>query len=153
MRHILLIITLFLCVAGSVLAEDRTVSFTWDANPEPDIDYYNLYVGTFVGVYPIKVKVYGITKDVDLPVGVLHYAVVTAVNTSGLESEPSNLLVFQVFRPGEGVAPTPPVGLRKTAQVTIVVEKSDDLKVWSVELSKAVPVATSRFYRMTIAAN
>lgn len=101
-----------LFLATCAVAEDRTLTFTWEASPSTNVEYYNLYIGTMSGQYPIKMKVYGTAMAVDLPIGIVHYAIVTAVDSSGAESGPSNLYVFQVARPGEAVPPSSPNGLK-----------------------------------------
>lgn len=147
-----ILFTVLLCL--NVLSENVPVTLAWDKNPEPDIDHYVLHIGTSKEQLTQIIQVTGgaVEKEVQLPVGVIHYATCTAVNTSGLESEPSNLLVFQVFRPGEGVAPSPPILLRKTASIRVSVQRSSDLKVWAEDYAYTAAVnGESEFWRLTIA--
>lgn len=145
-------LTLFLLILLSAFAraEDVSVTLAWDANPEPDLMEYRLYIGTAHELYAAPVIVRGATQQtVLLPSGTLHYAVVTAVNTSGLESLPSAELVFQVYRAGEGKAPSAPVNLRKVAGLTV--ETSQDLRVWSVLHSQLVEASElNQFFRLVL---
>ncbi len=72
------------------------VTLEWEPNPEPDITGYRIYYGRTPGHYPERVDVGLRTRVVlpDLPGGVTWYAVATAVNAAGLESEPSVAAVF-----------------------------------------------------------
>ena len=100
--------------AGSQL---RSVHLAWDANPEPDIKGYRLHWGTETGAYPITVDVGNTTTgtlEVPATAG-LYYAVVTAYNTAGLESLPSNEVSFSV------VGPSRPTGV-KMIRVSVTVE-------------------------------
>ncbi|MDQ3115306.1 MAG: fibronectin type III domain-containing protein [Verrucomicrobiota bacterium] len=64
---------------------------TWNANSEPDLAGYRTYYGTKSGVYPSKLEANMQTKLTipNLTVGTTYYFVVTAYNTSGLESSHS----------------------------------------------------------------
>ena len=61
---------------------------TWDANSEPDLAGYRAYYGTKSGVYPNMLEANKQTKLTipNLTVGTKYYFVVTAYDTSGLES-------------------------------------------------------------------
>lgn len=143
-------ILLALCLPA--FAENVNITLAWDANPEPDVNGYRLYIGTEHGTYAQPIQVKGTQQAVSLPINTLHYAVVTAVNTSGLESTMSEELVFQVFKPGEGKAPSPPVNLRKVAGLSVSIEQSSDLRVWATLHSLLVPEpsAGNQFYRLVL---
>lgn len=146
-----LLILLALC--GSVLGETEPVTLAWDDdNTAPDIAGYRIYITQVHGVWGSAIQSTTKEKTVDLPINTLHYAIVTAVNTSGLESLPSSELVFQVYRPGEGKVPSPPKNLRKISGVTIGIESSSDLKVWATLYELLVPEenAGSKFYRLAL---
>jgi hypothetical protein len=68
------------------------VALTWDPNTEPDLAGYKLYVGTASGVYTTTIDVGNMTTHTvaGLQPGATYYFVVTAYNTSGLESGFSN---------------------------------------------------------------
>jgi len=79
--------------------EGSTVLLEWNANSEPDIDYYNLYRSptlgsgySVIGTVPQSPDPVSFTDMTPLLTG---YYVVTAVNTSGLESSFSNELCGQ----------------------------------------------------------
>ena len=93
--------TLILCLAllfsTAALADD--VTFAWNPNPEPDIAGYRLHFGDVSGVYTRTVDCGNVTTfpvsldwDRALQTGTERYVVVTAYNTFGLESLPSNEL-------------------------------------------------------------
>ncbi len=92
-RILMGIIFVLMCISVAPAA-DRT--FTWDANTEPDLESYRLYMTYTQGQYQfgsgwIAVVPSGteqVLYDVldDRP----YYFVITAVNTSGRESGPSN---------------------------------------------------------------
>jgi fibronectin type 3 domain-containing protein len=102
MKNILFFI-LFLLLACAV-TEAKTVSctLTWDANSEPDLTHYIVYWGTESGKYTVNsgniglVTVY--TKEITPPVDskITYYFAVTAVDTSGLESDYSNEVFKEV---------------------------------------------------------
>jgi hypothetical protein len=145
---------LLLLLSISARAEDVNVTIAWDKNPEPDIAYYNIRFGTQTGAYTRSVRADGSTVTIALPKDVMHFAVVHAVNTSGMESQPSIELAFQVYRPGEGKVPSAPVGLRKPVNLNASLEMSRDLKVWAVVFSQAYTgVDASAFWRVCLAEN
>jgi hypothetical protein len=144
-------ILFFLFLTVNVLAQETVdVRLAWDPNPEPDVSEYRLYVGVAHGTYTPFVPVAGLTKTVSLPKDVLHFAVVTAVNTSGLESLPSTELAFQVFKTGEGKVPSAPVGLRKNGPLQVSLEQSNDLKVWQTLYAKTVEATLQDFFRVKL---
>lgn len=144
-------ILFFLFLTVNVLAQETVdVRLAWDPNPEPDVSGYRLYVGTAHGDYSPFVPVIGIAKTLSLPKDVLHFAVVTAVNTSGLESLPSTELAFQVFKPQEGNAPSAPVGLRKNGPLQVSLEQSSDLKVWQSLYTQTVQSTLQDFFRVKL---
>src|SRR5688572_9776205 len=75
-----------------------TVTLAWDANTEPDLAGYFVHYGVTSGVYLNKVNVGLVTTNTisGLVQGVSYYFAVTAYNTSGLESEPSNEIPYTV---------------------------------------------------------
>lgn len=87
---------LFLLVCLNAHSE-VSVALAWDKNPEPDISHYTLYWGNLSGSYQwctnagnhTNVTVKGLLE------GSNYCFVVTASNTSGLESGPSNEVCYQ----------------------------------------------------------
>ena len=106
---LVLIVPLFFCISASaVVAAERT--FTWSANIESDLAGYKLYQSSVPGQYVFG----GGNEIVDIPAGTeiyienvsegLWYFVLTAYDTSGNESGPSNEVSTDV----DETAPSPP---------------------------------------------
>ncbi len=76
----------------------QTVTLAWDPNPEPDLAGYRLYGGTESGGERLLTDVGNKTTAVvtNLVMGVTNYFYVTAYNTSGVESIPSNEISYRV---------------------------------------------------------
>ena len=118
-------VAIFLLFVPYVIAE--SVPLIWDENPEPDVSSYKVYYGTTPEELN-ESKVFETNSgSIDLPNGVIHYAVVTAINTSGLESLPSKILAFQV---GVPVKPGAPGGFRVKVETRVAIEISSDFKEW-----------------------
>lgn len=70
---------------------DLDLNLAWNPNPEPDIDYYRVYVGTasrqYTQSYSTAQPFFAIPP---LPDGAKYYFAVTAVNSAGLESDYSD---------------------------------------------------------------
>lgn len=77
------------------------VTLEWDANVEPDVVGYKLHYGTASGVYFTSVDA-GNATTAEVPgliANFTYYFAVTAYNTEGLESPPSNEVVFTMPMP------------------------------------------------------
>lgn len=145
-------------LALTARAEDVNQTLAWDANPEPDIARYVVKWGTLPGIYTQTKSTVGKETSITLSLaisapGAYYYAVVTAVNTSGLESQPSDPpLVFPAFKPGEGKVPSAPLNLRKPVNMQASLEMSKDLQAWEVKATADVPNNEPRvFFRVAIA--
>ena len=84
-----------LIILFPILSFAGDFKIAWDANPEPDISYYELSWGATSGVYPNS----GTTTETSLTIpnlqdSITYYAVVVAYNTSGLRSPNSQELWF-----------------------------------------------------------
>ena len=96
---------------GLLLAADSSahgrqgVTLAWDANPEPDIAGYILYYGTTSRGYHSSINVGNMTNATvsTLTEGQTYYLAVTAVNSAGLESEPSNEISYAVPQGSTGI--------------------------------------------------
>ena len=92
------------CVPTRIIAS-QSVHLAWVAGSSPDVVGYNVYYGSDSGIYSAKIS--GVTAtelNVDgLQNGLIYYFVVTAFNSSGQESEPSNEAAYGVT----GIAPPP----------------------------------------------
>ena len=78
-----------------------SATLTWDANTEPDLASYRIYRSTTPGVYGAALATIptGTTNYVatGLQVGTTYYFVVTAVDLSDNESQPSNEVSKSIF--------------------------------------------------------
>lgn len=114
-KTFLLAIFAFLCLASLSIAGTTNVTFQWDANTEPDISGYRLYQATTSGVYEYGSSSSNLIADVvHNPVEGLmettvngiadgtYFWVVTAYDTEGNESGPSNEVTetFDATAPG-----------------------------------------------------
>ncbi len=90
----------------------------WNPNPESDIASYTLYSGQKSGEYDTTISISPSEKkdieggpkqfkEIRLPLGETRFFVVTASNTAGLESLPSNEV--SITTPSAPAAPTFPV--------------------------------------------
>lgn len=111
MKYIIIALLALIQFAGGQAPETATVKLAWDANSEVDLAGYRLKLGTASGVYTqtIEVPANATQKSITVSKTGYYFAVVTAYNTSGLESEPSKELVFSA----SGKAPARPGGLRR----------------------------------------
>src|SRR5476651_2110979 len=77
-------------------AQSATVTFMWNANPEPNIAGYRLHYGTATHTYTQVIDVGNSTTATvsGLPEGVAYFFATTASNTSGFESVFSRELVY-----------------------------------------------------------
>ena len=99
------LLTLLFC---AFTAQAATVRLIWDRNPEPDVVSYWVHVGSSSRNYTQRVHA---GNDIEasvsgLNLGQTYYFSVTAVNSSGLESDYSNEVVYTV--PSRPSAPTNP---------------------------------------------
>ncbi len=140
------------------------VTLAWDQNPEPDIDFYFLHVGTNSGHYltnyiAAKTNIFlstnATTGEVTLGVAYFldntnlfsgtNFFVVTAVNTSGLESDFSNEISFIA-----------PVTHPRNFRIKLSLETSSAIdgpwnEIASIPYEDCDPLIATRFYRGRIA--
>ncbi len=85
----------------------QSITLAWDPDPAPNLAGYNLYSGTTSGVYTQEIQIGNATTAVvsNLVAGTTYFFAVTAYNTAGLESAPSNQISYSV--PSSGPTPTP----------------------------------------------
>lgn len=94
-----IIVFLLLVVIAAFTLRSASVTLAWDANSEPDLAGYRLYSGTNgSGIHTLLADVGNVTLVTvsNLTLGATYYFVVTAYNTSGLESTPSNEISYKV---------------------------------------------------------
>jgi len=95
-------------------AHAAAVMLEWNPNTEPDLTTYKVYSGPASRAYT-EVRAVGLTNRVvlELPSAAdPSYFVVTAVNTLGLESDPSNEVSYQ-----PDASPAPPAAANSSATV------------------------------------
>ena len=96
MKNATLKICLFLFVCLFVFQAfvyGREVTLQWDANSEPDLEYYKAYWGLESGTYTNMKQTRGLETSISIQIpdnGKIYYFAVTAVDESGLESDFSN---------------------------------------------------------------
>ncbi len=100
----LFLVILALTGPGSVIA-GSSVTLAWDANAEPDVTGYRLLYGNASGNYALSQDAGNATTTIipNLTPGATYFFVVTAYNSAGLESLPSNEVSYLV----PVVSPTP----------------------------------------------
>ncbi len=82
---------IFIFFSSNVCARDITL--TWEANSEPDLSHYIVYWGVEPGVYPYNSRNIGLVTEYKIVIpdnDQIYFFAVTAVDTSGLESDFSN---------------------------------------------------------------
>jgi hypothetical protein len=74
-----------------------SVTLAWDADTSPSTAGYRLYVGLVSGIYTQRTDIGNTTTGTvsNLISGVTYYSVVTAYNSAGLESPPSNEVSYR----------------------------------------------------------
>lgn len=131
------------------VAESASVTLAWDPSPDADVAGYLVYSGVVSGFYglPLDVGPQTTATVSNLEEGVTHFFVVTAYNSWGLESDPSNEISYTppvVTGPTPVPAPTITTFGLSTLPETIFVatiegpanriyriEVSEDLRTWT----------------------
>jgi hypothetical protein len=82
-------------------ATSETATLSWNANSEPDLQGYKIYLATTSGGYgapittlPMDATSYTVT---DLEIGTTYFFAVTAYNSSGAESSFSNEVIKTIL--------------------------------------------------------
>jgi hypothetical protein len=102
---------LLTCLLLSLTSFGADVKLAWDANPEPEVNGYNLYVSTNGGAVFNRIPCGNVTSFTysNVVSGVTHTFYVTAVNLFALESVPSAQVVYtatpDLVRPSITVQP------------------------------------------------
>ncbi|HET7238072.1 MAG TPA: fibronectin type III domain-containing protein [Terrimicrobiaceae bacterium] len=88
-------------VVSSLCHATPSVTMAWDPNPEPDIARYKVYYGTQSGNPDQSFEAGNVTSTtvVDLADATEYFFTVTAINTAGLESSPSNEVSYKTASP------------------------------------------------------
>ncbi len=94
----LVMVILAFCTLTRVTAAERSVTLAWDPSPSTNLAGYNVYYGAGCGQYTNIVNA-GNTTTVTIPglvQGVTYFFAATAYDTSELESDFSNEIVYTV---------------------------------------------------------
>jgi len=93
-----LLIAQILAPATAMGGGTRSISLTWDPVPDPDVIGYHLYYGNSSGNYTTMIDVPNTTTAtvLNLPTHQTYFSVVTAYDSTGIESFPSNEVSFVV---------------------------------------------------------
>lgn len=107
-HRVVALLTFVLAFANVTWECSAASRLEWDANTEPDLSGYKVYVGTrpqaYTSVYDTGAETsFSLTN---LPAGVTHYFAVTAYNGDGVESDFSEEIIY-----------TPPVDGVSAAQL------------------------------------
>ena len=96
-------LTFVICWVSEVQAT-QSVTLAWDPNPDPTIAGYRLYSGTSSRIYTQQLEVGNMTTTLvsNLADGRTYFFAVTAYNTAGAESIPSNEVSYTA--PGSAAA-------------------------------------------------
>jgi len=93
------ILTVFVCLFASALAAAYSVTFNWQQSKSPGIVADKLYCGKISGgPYPYSHQTSYPTTTLEVPKAPpgTYYCVVTAINSLGDESAPSNEVKVQI---------------------------------------------------------
>ena len=84
-------------------APAASLSFAWDANTEPDLAGYKLFIGSSSGNYTNHIVLGKVTSHTipNLVNGSVYYFALSAVNSNGLESDLSAELRYPNLPPAE----------------------------------------------------
>jgi hypothetical protein len=135
----LIVAALFSCLA---VQAQQTFSLAWNANPEPDIVSYRVYVGTssrqYTQSFPTESPSISLSS---LPSAPVYYFAVTALNSAGIESSFSE----EVSSAAEPAGPVLTQTLNSSALVltvstlpgaTVTFESSTDLANWAFYINR-----------------
>jgi len=143
-----------------------SLTLAWNASSSPSVAGYNIYYGTQAGSYTNKISVGNVTNATvsGLSAGVRTYFVVTARDSLGLESLPSNAVSYTV--PGlfalaiqmiQGNPASVTITSTGTTPTNWVLESSSDLAAWvtaaqgtntPVSVSMLVTGTPAMFFRL-----
>jgi hypothetical protein len=122
---------------------DQSVTLAWDPNPEPDVNGYSVYYGTFPRIYTQSTNVGNVTVATvyGLPEGATHYFALTAKNTSGLESDFSNEITNVIPANITNFAPQ----IWTVGNMTLIEGQSTNfvVQIWDVETHPDALVLTA----------
>jgi hypothetical protein len=92
MRRLLTILIL----VWAMMVRAQSVTLTWEASPSPDVTAYRIYFGTNAANYAFVTNAgLVLTQTVVLPHTGRWYFAATAMDASGMESDPSNVVEWE----------------------------------------------------------
>ena len=126
------------------LASAVMVQLAWDANPEPHLDGYAVWVTPIGGTPDWQISAAGDATTINLAgLAPGAYSIYLTAFRDGLHSDPSNVLEIVI---GEELAP--PAGLRSR---TVSLQSSVDLETWTEVARYEVADNSRNFYRIEFA--
>jgi len=116
----------------------------WDPSSSPNIAGYRLYSGTTSGVYSQTTEIGSVTSALvsNLVTGKTYFFVVTAYNTIGIESLPSNEVPYLV--PSSSPLPTPTAKPTPTPTTKATPTPTPKAKPSSTPTAKLTPTPTAK---------
>lgn len=132
-------------IVGAFMARAASVQLVWDPSSSSDVSGYALYYGPSSGIYTNRKP----TSDTNLTVsglvtGAHYFFVVTATNSAGLESLPSNEVCWTAPLTNRLIG-LPTLRLdRDVSSVTI--QTSPDLATWSDACTVPVGIAQQALF-------
>ncbi|MFZ4858227.1 MAG: Ig-like domain-containing protein [Desulfuromonadaceae bacterium] len=141
---IFLVMTLIF-MAGQATCFAETVTLSWNANCEPDLGGYKVYyradssslpfdgIGAVEGASPVDVRNHTTATISGLDLSRTHYFAVTAYNTTGLESDYSNIVAVLETVPPSVSLSSPAVNTAVSGTVAMTAAANDNISVSMVE--------------------
>lgn len=144
----------------------QTLTLAWNASSSPAVAGYTIYYGSQLGSYPNKISVGNVTNATisGLNLSVRNYFVVTARDTLGLESLPSNQVSYVIpslFSLAMQMVQGNPAAVIITSTgatpANWVLESSSNMTTWttaatgtnaSVSVTMTVAGTPTRFFRL-----
>jgi hypothetical protein len=138
----LLIWGLIILVCSAFELEAAVVTLAWDLSSSPNIAGYRLYSGTTSGVYDQTIEIGNATSTLvsNLVTGKTYFFTVTAYNTMGVESAPSNEVSY--LTPSPSATPTPTLSATTGSAQMVSPAPGSTFTSTSVTLNRSAGSAT-----------
>lgn len=154
-----IVVLLLAAITAQAQLETRSVRVQWELSPGPGVTRYKVYWSTEPGIQVTHIPATLMQVDhptrlatiTGLSVGTTYYIAVTALNSAGGESSPSNEISYVVpAGPEPPPAPAAPGDLR-IITVSLALQASNDLNEWNTfYVLQRNSAASSEFYRLLI---
>ena len=138
---VMVVLALLVLSMFTTPAQAREVTLTWDANSEPDLAGYNVYMSTESGNYNEAVNeelITDTTYQTDIPDEGVFYFVVTAVDTSTLESDYSSEVSTEGYEEPPDYLYLPPAAPGQNKILSVFRNFPDGTTIEIVEPGKAI---------------